>query len=93
MIGHRDTGATSCPGDALYSQLPELRRLVGNLGAERARATRLRAKVAARAHRALRAHRASVTGRLTVGGGAPLARQPVQVQALIGSPLAHRGDA
>ena len=31
VIGHRDTGATACPGDALYAQLPELRRLVGDV--------------------------------------------------------------
>jgi hypothetical protein len=31
VAGHRDVDATSCPGDALYSQLPALRRLVGNL--------------------------------------------------------------
>jgi len=31
VAGHRDVDATSCPGDALYGQLPTLRRLVGNL--------------------------------------------------------------
>jgi hypothetical protein len=29
VIGHRDTGRTTCPGDALYAQLPQLRGLVG----------------------------------------------------------------
>jgi hypothetical protein len=29
VIGHRDTGRTSCPGSALYAQLPELRNVVG----------------------------------------------------------------
>jgi N-acetylmuramoyl-L-alanine amidase len=29
VIGHRDTGRTSCPGSALYAQLPRLRNLVG----------------------------------------------------------------
>ena len=28
VIGHRDTGRTACPGDALYEQLPEIRALV-----------------------------------------------------------------
>jgi hypothetical protein len=28
VIGHRDTGKTSCPGDALYDQLDEIRALV-----------------------------------------------------------------
>jgi len=31
ISGHRDPGATSCPGDALYAQLPDLRRMVGDL--------------------------------------------------------------
>jgi hypothetical protein len=30
VIGHRDTGRTACPGNALYAQLPELRSLVGS---------------------------------------------------------------
>jgi hypothetical protein len=30
ISGHRDGNNTSCPGDALYAQLPELRRRVGN---------------------------------------------------------------
>jgi hypothetical protein len=81
VIGHRDTGATACPGDALYAQLPELRRLVGNV-APSGLATSVRAKVGARA-----VHFGStvpVTGRLSVTGGAPLTQQPVLVQALIG---------
>jgi hypothetical protein len=82
VIGHRDTGATSCPGDALYAQLPELRRLVGNLPPG-GRSTSLRARAGARAVHF--GNTAPVTGRLTVTGGAPLAQQPVTVQALIGS--------
>ncbi len=81
VIGHRDTGATSCPGDALYSQLPELRRLVGNVGPSGV-ATSLRARAGARAVRFGRT--VAVAGRLAVSGGAPLATQPVLVQALIG---------
>jgi len=33
VAGHRDTGATECPGNSLYRQLPELRELVGNVPA------------------------------------------------------------
>ena len=29
IAGHRDVNATSCPGDALYAQLPDLRQRVG----------------------------------------------------------------
>jgi hypothetical protein len=83
VIGHRDTGATSCPGEALYAQLPELRRLVGNLGPS-GLAPQLRARVGSR-HRSVRfGQTAPVTGSLTVVGGAPLAGQQVEVQAYIG---------
>jgi N-acetylmuramoyl-L-alanine amidase-like protein len=33
ISGHRDFNSTTCPGEALYSQLPQLRALVGNLPA------------------------------------------------------------
>jgi len=32
VSGHRDTNETECPGTALYSQLGDLRRRVGNVG-------------------------------------------------------------
>ncbi len=32
VAGHRDTGPTSCPGNALYAQLPGIRRSVAALG-------------------------------------------------------------
>jgi len=44
ISGHRDVDATACPGDALYAQLPELRRMVGNLPAAGA-ATSLQASL------------------------------------------------
>ena len=31
IVGHRDVGATSCPGDQLWSQLPAIRRSVATL--------------------------------------------------------------
>ena len=83
VIGHRDTGATSCPGEALYAQLPELRRLVGNVGPSGA-ATRLRAQLGGRVRSVRFGQTAAVTGHLTVAGGPPLARQAVDVQAYIG---------
>jgi hypothetical protein len=83
VIGHRDTGATSCPGEALYAQLPELRRLVGNLGPSAA-ATVLRAQLGARRRSVRFGQTAAVTGRLTMAGGAPLRGQAVDVQAYIG---------
>ena len=84
VIGHRDTGSTACPGNALYAQLPQLRGLVGNIGPT-GTATRLRAKVTARKATVRFGRRAGVAGRLTVGGGAPLTPLPVEVQAFVGS--------
>ncbi|MDQ4048821.1 MAG: peptidoglycan recognition protein, partial [Actinomycetota bacterium] len=83
VIGHRDTGATSCPGEALYAQLPELRRLVGNLGPSGV-ATQLLAEVGGRRRSVRFGQTALVAGRLSAAGGAALARQPVEVQAFIG---------
>ena len=82
VIGHRDTGATSCPGDALYAQLPELRRMVGVLGPGGV-ATRLLAGLTTR-RSVLYGALASVTGRLSASDGRPLPRQAVDVQAFIG---------
>ena len=84
VIGHRDTGSTACPGNALYAQLPELRALVGNLGPA-GTATRLRAKVTARRATVPFGRQTGVTGRLTVGGAAPLTPLPVEVQAFVGT--------
>ena len=84
VIGHRDTGSTACPGNALYAQLPQLRSLVGNLGPS-GTATRLRARVTARRSTVPFGRRAGVTGRLMVGGGAPLTPLPVQIEALVGT--------
>ena len=63
VSGHRDTGATACPGDALYAQLPELRSAGGRPAARAAPRPRLRARVTARQrHRALRPTRAGDAG-------------------------------
>ena len=84
VIGHRDTGSTACPGNALYAQLPELRALVGDLAAGGTR-PRLRARVTARRATVRFGRRTNVTGRATVGGTSPLTPLPVQVEARIGS--------
>ncbi|MGI9080665.1 MAG: peptidoglycan recognition protein family protein, partial [Thermoleophilaceae bacterium] len=83
VIGHRDTGATSCPGEALYAQLPELRRMVGVLGPSGV-PTRLLAGLGTRGRSVPFGHTVRVTGRLSASDGRALARQPVDVQAFIG---------
>jgi hypothetical protein len=83
IIGHRDTGATTCPGDALYAQLPELRRLVGS---------QLPGGVTTKVTFAVRARRSTVTygsgapvsGTLTAGGTGR-AGVPIEIQAFVGT--------
>ena len=39
VAGHRDADSTECPGDALYAELPRIRRTVGRLAGTPVRAT------------------------------------------------------
>src|SRR3954471_18827729 len=81
--GHRDADKTSCPGGALYGQLPDLRQMVGSVGP------------GARSHTSLALSplpklvqvpgTATVTGRLTQRNGQPVAGAPVEVQRFSGS--------
>jgi hypothetical protein len=78
VIGHRDTGKTSCPGDALYDQLDEIRAQV--------EAGTPFATFAARVTAALADQRVDygelvpVNGTLVGPDGNPLAGQVVEVQ-------------
>ncbi|HEY8769425.1 MAG TPA: N-acetylmuramoyl-L-alanine amidase [Thermoleophilaceae bacterium] len=79
VLGHRDTNSTACPGNALYAQLPELRRRVGGVGPLPAGSTRLTAVLDSPGTRygGLVAYRG-----LLMGSGGPVGGQPVQVQVL-----------
>lgn len=83
VIGHRDTGATSCPGDSLYAQLPELRRLVGGLQPGGLK-TRISGAVVARRSTVSFGSATTFSGSLTAGGAPPPVSVPVQVQAFVG---------
>ena len=77
IAGHRNADSTSCPGDALYDQLPSLRRLVGSVGG--GAATVVRAKVRPEIVRYGR--RARISGRLRrASDGQPLGGRPIQIQ-------------
>ncbi len=84
VSGHRDTGKTTCPGDALYAQLPDLRRRVGKLmpAPELSKPT-VSATLASRV--VTHGDSAALNGRLSEEGGQPLAGAPVQAQELVGS--------
>jgi hypothetical protein len=78
ISGHRDGDNTSCPGDALYAQLPDLRARVGGVIPGQAR-TRLElalepAKIAYPAE-------ATLSGALRQINGDPVAGAPLDVQA------------
>ena len=78
ISGHRDGDATACPGDGLYAQLPELRRMVP-VGAFFPRPSLL---FSARSATITYGSKASFTGRLSGPGGEPLASMPVEIQLL-----------
>ncbi len=82
VSGHRDTGRTACPGDALYAQLPDLRRLVGQAGsAPPASRPVVSATLAPR--RATHGETVTLSGSLATGDAQPLAEAPVQAQELV----------
>jgi hypothetical protein len=82
VLGHRDTNATECPGGALYSQLDDLRSLVGGI-APQGTATTVSAQLSAHRSAIDYGDDATVAGALTTRDGAPVGGQPVTVQAKI----------
>ncbi len=76
ISGHRDANSTACPGDALYAQLPDLRRRVatGDFGAA--------GGLALTAPRRVRVPDAvAFGGTLADPAGVPLGGRPVELQA------------
>jgi hypothetical protein len=82
ISGHRDADKTTCPGDLLYGQLAELRRLVGSAGP----GARSRTSLALFALPKLVQvpGTANVTGRLTLRGGQPVSGVAVEIQRFDG---------
>jgi hypothetical protein len=78
VIGHRDTGRTSCPGDALYAQLGEIRALVESGAPFETASARVTAALAER--RVDYGELVPVNGTLAGPDGSPLAGQVVEVQ-------------
>jgi N-acetylmuramoyl-L-alanine amidase len=77
VLGHRDTNHTSCPGDAAYAQLPQLRAMVQ--GAVIAGTpTRLTARLAR--GRVPYRQPALLSGVLSTAAGAPLAGEVLEIQ-------------
>jgi hypothetical protein len=80
VIGHRDTGSTACPGNALYAQLPALRTMVesGALAPVSAFGTRLSALLGDAAVEYGEA--VPVSGTLLASDGAPVAGAAIELQ-------------
>jgi hypothetical protein len=78
VAGHRDTGRTACPGNALYAQLPQLRALVETGTTVNSSATRLSAALSD--YRADFGTDVSVSGALLAPDGLPLAGERIHVQ-------------
>jgi hypothetical protein len=78
VIGHRDTGKTACPGDALYDQLDEIRAMVQAGGQIASSSARVTAALADR--RVDYGELVPVSGTLVGPDGGPLAGQIVEVQ-------------
>ena len=76
ISGHRDANSTSCPGDALYAQLPDLRRRVAAGGTAGPRGLTLEV-----ARRVRLPAMPTFAGLLADGVGAPLAGRTVELQA------------
>jgi hypothetical protein len=82
VLGHRDTNATECPGNALYAQLGDLRALVGGVTPQ-GTATSVAAQLGARHSAIDYGDSTTLSGRLTTNDGAAVGGQPVTVQARI----------
>jgi hypothetical protein len=80
VLGHSDTNATECPGTALHAQLDELRSMVAGVtptGVATSAAAQLDATTIDYGDEV------SLSGTLTTRDGAPVAGQPVTVQARV----------
>jgi len=78
VSGHRDTGKTSCPGDALYDQLDDIRAMVGSGGPLTSSSARVTAALADQ--RVDYGEPVPVNGTLAGPDGSPLTGQVVEVQ-------------
>jgi len=84
IAGHRDGDKTACPGDALYGQLPELRRRAAirqrQYGGPQAPSGQARLTLATISTRVSAPAEAQVSGVLVAADGAPLAGRAVSLQ-------------
>src|SRR3954469_4444346 len=73
ISGHRDGDNTSCPGNALYAQLPDLRARVGNVQPEQPLQARTRLEVSLTPGAVVYPAQATLSGALRQVNGDPVA--------------------
>jgi hypothetical protein len=81
ISGHRDADNTSCPGNAFYAQLPDLRARVGNVQPPLMGQPRTKLDVSLAPGSVVYPAKATVRGVLTQINGQPVANVPLAVQA------------
>ncbi len=83
VAGHRDGDSTSCPGDALYGQLPAIRSQVTALAASNG--TPLSLALSAPSGPFARGASVTVSGLLAQLGGAPVPGASIELQQVTGN--------
>jgi len=86
IAAHRDADATSCPGDAFFAQLPQIRERAAQLAPQYAFAAPPgTVSLAAADHSLDFPQQAQLSGRAAGAGGGPLGGAPIAVQIAAGS--------
>ncbi len=89
IAAHRDADKTSCPGDAFFAQLPQIRQQAAALAPQYAFVPAASAVSLEAADRTLDFPQAAqLSGRATTVGGGALGGAPISVQAATGSGFA-----
>jgi hypothetical protein len=82
ISGHRDGDNTTCPGNALYAQLPDIRARVGNVQPSQPAQARTQLAVSLAPSLVIFPQPSTVSGALRQVNGEPVANVPLAVQAL-----------
>jgi hypothetical protein len=85
IAAHRDADATACPGDALFAQLPEIRRQAALLAPFAPAPPPATVTIAVADAQIDVPQPAHLTGRAADAAGAPLAGAPVSIQIAAGA--------
>jgi hypothetical protein len=81
ISGHRDGDNTSCPGNALYAQLPEIRTRTGDVQPTQPAQARTRLEVSLTPGAVVYPQQATISGALRQINGDPVPGAPLEVQA------------